>query len=484
VTHAWRFVLVAACLVSACARPTPEQQIVNDAAAALGGRDRILAVKTLVVEGDGANGNLGQDLTPERTAQAFVVSGFKRVVDLSGRRMRTEQTRTPNFTYFQGQAPQRQVFGLDGDVAYTIAPNGTGSRAADAVAKDRRAEFHHHPLVLVRAALDPKATLANPRTTDTQRVVDVTTAAGQTFTLAIDTGTRLPTRIVSMTDNLNLGDVAMETAFADYQDVSGLKLPARLTTTIDRVMATDLHLTSQAVDGDAGDLAAPAAAAAAAAISAPPPATVTVQELAKGVWFLAGQSHHSVLLEFADHLTLVEAPQNDTRTLAVIAKARELVPGKPLTTVIVTHHHFDHSGGVRAAVSEGLTVIAHKSSAPFYSSAITRAHTIVPDALSRTPKPLTMQAVDDSLELKDAAMTVDVYHVEGSEHADTMLIAYLPKDRILIEADLFSPGAAVNAFAANLVDNITRRKLKIDRIVPIHGTVAPFADLLKTAAAQ
>ncbi len=125
-THAWRFVLVAACLVSACARPTPEQQIVNDAAAALGGRDRILAVKTLVVEGDGANGNLGQDLTPERTAQAFVVSGFKRVVDLSGRRTRTEQTRTPNFTYFQGQAPQRQVFGLDGDIAYNIAPERHG----------------------------------------------------------------------------------------------------------------------------------------------------------------------------------------------------------------------------------------------------------------------------------------------------------------------------------------------------------------------
>jgi hypothetical protein len=92
-----------------------------------------------------------------------------------------------------------------------------------------------------------------------------------------------------------------------------------------------------------------------------------------------------------------------------------------------------------------------------------------------------MQAVDDALELKDAAMTVNLYHVEGSEHADTMLIAYLPKERILIEADLFSPGAAVNAFAANLVDNITRRKLRVDRIVPIHGTVAPFADLLKTA---
>src|SRR5438093_13759210 len=104
--------------LSACAPSTPEQQIVNDAAAAMGGRDRILAVKTLVIEGDGRNGNLGQEMTPEATAQAFVLSGYKRAIDVAGRRVRLEQTRTPNFSYFQGMAPQRQVQGLDGDLAH------------------------------------------------------------------------------------------------------------------------------------------------------------------------------------------------------------------------------------------------------------------------------------------------------------------------------------------------------------------------------
>src|SRR6202008_3258757 len=98
-------------------------------------------------------------------------------------------------------------------------------------------------------------------------------------------------------------------------------------------------------------------------VAGPPPATVTVEPLGKGLWFLAGQSHHSVLVEFADHLTLIEAPQNDMRALAAIAKARELVPGKPLTHVVNTHHHFDHSGGIRAAVSEDLAVITHKGNA-------------------------------------------------------------------------------------------------------------------------
>ena len=154
------YVVLVALACSACMRGTPEQQIVNDAAAAMGGRDRIVAVKTLAIEGEGKNGNLGQDMTPEATGQAFVVSGYKRAIDFAGHRARIEQTRTPNFAYFQGMAPQKQVLGLDGDVAYNVAANG------------------------------------------------------MSFTLAIDATTKLPTRVVSMADNTNLGDVAIETSFA------------------------------------------------------------------------------------------------------------------------------------------------------------------------------------------------------------------------------------------------------------------------------
>src|SRR5438552_12073842 len=126
-----------------------------------------------------------------------------------------------------------------------------------------------------------------------------------------------------MSDNLNLGDVAIETSFAGYQDAGGLKLPSRLTTKTDTYTTAEIHVAKQTADADTGDLAAPGAAKSAPEVAGPPPATVTAEEIAKGVWFLAGQSHHSVLVEFADHLTLIEAPQNDTRTLAVIAKARE-----------------------------------------------------------------------------------------------------------------------------------------------------------------
>jgi glyoxylase-like metal-dependent hydrolase (beta-lactamase superfamily II) len=474
--------LVAAACAAACAQPTPEQQIINDAASALGGRDKILAVKTLVLEGEGTNGNLGQDMTMDATGQQFQLSGYKRSVDVAGNKARTEQTRTPNFPYFQGQQPQKQVFGVDGDVAYAIAPNGNATRASNAVAKDRRAEIYHHPITIVRAALDPASKLANPRDANGQRAIDVTTSSGLTFTLAIDGSTKLPTRVVSMSDNLNLGDVAIETSFSDYKDVNGLKLPSRLTTKTDKYTTADITLTRQAVDGDTGDLAAPQAAASAAAVTGPPPATVTAEEISKGIWFLAGQSHHSVLAEFGDHLVLIEAPQNETRALAVIAKARELRPGKPITQVINTHHHFDHSGGLRAAVSEGLGVITQTQNVAFYKDAMTRAHTIVPDALARNPKPLTIEGVDEEKTLQDSAMTITLYRIDGSPHADTLLMAYFPKQKLLVEADVYNPGSAVQPYAANLIENVKKRNLQVDRVVPIHGTIGPYSDVLKTQA--
>src|SRR5206468_4404613 len=374
---------------------------------------------------------------------------------------RTEQTRTPNFVFFQGQQPQKQVFGVDGDIGYNVAANGNATRTSNAVAGDRRAEIYHHPLTIVRAGLDPMAKLSNARTENNQRMVDITTANGLRFTLAIDS-TNLPARVVSMTDNTNLGDVAVETSFGEYQDVDGLHLPARLTTKTDKYPTAETRVTKHTINGETGDLAAPPAAASAPPVTAPPPANVTAEEVAKGIWHLAGQSHHSVLVEFKDHLTLIETPQNDTRALAVIAKARELRPNKPLTHVINSHHHFDHSGGIRAAVAEGLTIITQSGAAPFYKDAIARAHTIAPDALAKNPKPLKIETVDEEMVLKDNTMTVNLYHISGSPHADTLLMAYFPKERILVEADVYNPGAAVTPFAPNLMENIKKRNLRID----------------------
>ena len=286
-----------------------------------------------------------------------------------------------------------------------------------------------------------------------------------------------------MADNPNLGDVAVETTFADYRDVNGLKMPFRITTKTDKYLTVDIRVKKQFFDGLVGDLTAPVQVRTATPIVGPAPAVVTAEEVAKGVWFLAGQSHHSVLVEFADHLTLIEAPQNDVRALAVIRKAKELRPDKPLTEVVNTHHHFDHSGGLRAAISEGLTVYTRRNNVAFYQSALTRPHMIAADVLTRNRKPLKIEAVDDERTLKDDAMTMVLYHIAGSAHADTLLMAYLPREKILVEADVFSPQSAIQPYAPNLIENIKEHGLAVDKILPIHGTITTYAELLKTQTA-
>jgi glyoxylase-like metal-dependent hydrolase (beta-lactamase superfamily II) len=476
------FAFLALAALAACTQTPPEQQLLNDAAQAMGGAERVQTVTALVLEGEGTQYNLGQDLKPEASGETFAVTEYKRSIDVAQGRARTELTRRPNFQFFQGPAPQRQVQGIDGPVGYDIAPTGAANRIPEAAASDRRAELYHHPLIAVRAALDAAAQRANLRTEGNETLIDVTAANGQAYTLAVDTMTKLPTRVVTRTDNTNLGDVVLETRFDGYGDASGFQLPSRLTTKIDDFTTAEVRLTQQTVNGMLDDLAAPADAANSPAVAAPPPANVTVEELSKGIWYLAGQSHHSVLVEFSDHALLIEAPQNDTRALAVIAKARELLPGKPLTQLVNSHHHFDHSGGVRAAISEGLTVITHQDNAAFFERVAARPHTIVPDALARNPQPLKLEPVSDEKTLSDGSMALTLYPVT-SEHSETMLVAYFPKERLLVEADLYTPGRAVSPYAAKFLEDLKARKLQIDHIVPLHGAVVPFAQFEKDAIA-
>ena len=143
--------LLTAVKLAACTRPTPEQQIVNDAAEALGWRDRILAVKTLVIEGGGTLYNLGQDINPTAHGQTFTVSSYRRAIDVAGGRARTELTRTPNFRFCcaPGQAPLRLINGIDGAIGYNVSASGTAIRTNDIVTNDRRLELLRHPLTAV-----------------------------------------------------------------------------------------------------------------------------------------------------------------------------------------------------------------------------------------------------------------------------------------------------------------------------------------------
>ena len=467
-----------ALLVSACAPASPEQQVIDDAVEAMGGAGRIRDVKALSIQGAGTAPNAGQNRTPDDELPVWKVNEYTRRIDLVNGRTRVQQVREAQFL-FAGDLVQRQTQGLDGDAAYNVAANGTITRAGAAAARDRRSELLHHPVTFLRTIVDADLTLSNLRAKAGERLVDIAMPAGGTMTLGIDSATHLPTRVVSMAANANMGDVAIETRFSDYEEIDGLQLPRRLSTKMDYYLQLDLQVTKNAVDGDMSELAIPAELKQ-AKVPEPPPVVVTVEPVAKGIWWLAGSGNHrSVVFEFDDHLVLFEAPVNEARTKAVIDKARTLSP-KPLTKAIVSHHHFDHSGGLRAAIAEGLTIVTHRSNEAFFRSLVGRQHTIAPDTLEKVRRLVMFELVDDQLTLKDKSMEVQLYHLLDNPREGTNIYAYVPRDRILVQADLYDATWLRHSWGANVLQNLERRGLKIERSVPVHGVIEPFAQMVKT----
>jgi hypothetical protein len=473
-----------ALLLCACGK-APELTAVQSAATALGGKDKIQAVKVLTIEGAGENGNLGQNVKPEAPLTIWKVSGFKQTRDFENKRMRTEQVRTAQFPFALATVTTQST-SIDGNIAWDTTAEGNSSRLTDKTAGDRQLELLRDPIAIVRAALDPTAKVTNFRKQGNQSLVDVATAAGQILTLKLDTATGLPASVTSVTDQPNLGDVTIETAFTDYQDVDGLKLPMHLTTKLDQWTVSDILVSKYTVNGGAKDLAAYGALKDEVAASANPPIEVTVEQVAPKVWWLSGAgNHHSVAFEFADHLTLFELPESEARAKAVIDKAHSLSFGKPLTEVIISHHHFDHSAGLRVAVAEGLTIITQRGNVAFFKDLVARKHTILPDALAKNfAAPMKIRPVDDELVLKDSAMELDLYKVQDNSHSDTLLMGFVPADHILVQADLYDSGWQKYPWADNLIKNVEMRKLKVEKDVPIHGNIEPWDEVLKTMRAK
>jgi len=269
--------------------------------------------------------------------------------------------------------------------------------------------------------------------------------------------------------------------FTGYLPVKGVMLPTGYNTVIDfrEVVQNKLYVDRNSVDDPIEDLAAPAAIRSAAP-TPPPPLAAEASRVAQGVWLLhGGGGANSILFEFADHLTMFEAPSSQAWTKALIDRARATVSGKPLTELVVSHHHFDHTGGIRQAIAEGLTIVAHKGTEGLFREIAQRKGTIAPDALGANPRPLKFRPVDDHLRLADAAMQVDIYHIVSNSHMAEGLFAYVPKDRLLVEGDFFDVGWELYWWQKTYADNIAFRRLQVESDVPVHGRVVPIAQAMQ-----
>jgi glyoxylase-like metal-dependent hydrolase (beta-lactamase superfamily II) len=349
--------------------------------------------------------------------------------------------------------------------------------AASPVAYDMRVhDLWTTPHGVIKAAMANNA-VAAAREVDGKPMTAVTfTMPGRMRATAYINAQGMVEQIDSVQPHPVMGDTASTIVFSDYKDTGGVKFPMRIRQSMGGYPVLDLAV-NDVKTNTAPSMDIPAAVAAFAE-------RPVVTQTANGVWFLAGGSHNSVAIEMKDHIMVVESPLYDGRALPTLQEAKKLGGNKPIRFVINSHHHFDHAGGLRTAVAEGATLVTSELARPFYETTLANPNSIRPDAMQTSGKKASITGVNGKRSFTDGERVVDVYYMEGSVHAQGFMMVYLPKEKILIEADAFTPGApnsappaVPNALHLNLVQNIDRLKLDVVQILPLHGRAVPIGEL-------
>ena len=440
-------------------------------------------VKSIQFSGTGHLAAVGQAWNPTSPWPETIVKSYTRTIDYGSQSSREELVRNEGDPPAKGGAApfggdQRQVNLVSGQYAWNQP--GNAPQPAVAAAEERQLQIWLTPHGFLNGAMQNNAT-ARKGKGGTE--VSFTAMGKFKVTGTVDSQgmvTKTETRI----PNPVLGDMLVETDYSAYKDFTGVKFPTVIVQKQGGYPLLDLAVTDVKTNVPL-DLTVPDAVKQAKL----PPVAVQTQKLGDGLWWLGGGSHHSVVVEYPTYITVIESPLNDERALAVIAEAKKLVPNKPIKYLVNTHNHFDHLGGVRAFVPEGATIITNAMNKAYYEKIFNAPHTLAPDRLSQNPKKATFITVKDKYVLSDGGREIDIIHIENDNHNAGMLMVYIPKEKVLVEADDFTPPApngpapaprAVN-FTKNLNANIDRLKLDVVTIAPLHGFVVPVAELKKLA---
>jgi len=436
--------------------PDPKA-IISNASKALGAEN----LKTIEYSGSGYDFAIGQAPNPSSPWPKFNDKTYTRAIDFDAPASRMQRIRT------QGENPPHggglQPIVGEQNQTQVIAP---GSPQAATLPDELMMNV---PYGFLKAAASAKDTSAKSQTIGGKKYTVLSfTAINKASASGYLNDQNLLERVETKIDNTVLGDIPYETTFADYKDFGGVKFPTHIVQKQGGYPILDLTVTDVKPNAPANIQSA----------ATPPPAALgsaTSEKLGDGVYLILG-GYAAVAVDFKEYIVVIEGPQNVQRAEAIIAEAKRVIPNKPIKYVVNTHQHFDHSGGLRDFVAEGATVITHQMNKPYYEKIWANPHTLNPDRLAQNPKKPSFKTMTEKMVLTDGNHVVELYHLQNFGHNDGMIIAYLPKERVLLEADGFNPPpqpltktpAAISPFTASLAANIDRLKLDVQRIVPVH----------------
>ena len=470
----------------------------------------------------GTNGYVaafGQNYAPSSDWPANQIVTYTRTIDYDARSSKLDYTlrqgtgqggpagggNAPTITNPLAGEQRTQQF-VSGTFAWNV--NGTTVVAAPADAEQRQLEVWLTPHGCLKAALMPNANpiviTRNEQGKGRIRAVSFMVMGKYRVQCGIN-DRNLVERIQTYFPNPVVGDLYYELVLTNYKDFgNGLMFPTNFHQHHD--LDDDLEGEGVNVSGGHNSFGLtvanvqlnPANAAPPVPDSARtttiPPVQVQSSKIADGFWYVGGGTHASMAVEFKDFAAVIEAPLNEERSLAVIAEVKKLIPNKPIRWLVSTHHHWDHLGGVRAYVAqEGVTIILQEQNHAYYAEVLSvKPWLLKPDRLALAPpeevaEGYTFEKVSQQYALTDGTKVMQVYNVQGLAHAQGMLMVYMPKERIIVEADLFTPpapGAAlpmpVAPSARTFYNNVQRLKLDPQTIAPIHGgRTYPWTDFAR-----
>jgi len=468
---------------------SPAQKAIDDAMKAMGVSD----VKTLTLWGEGGDGAVGQTRNPKDDKwRWYNNANVVRSYDFDAKGFRTKRVR------WEGADPPG-----GGNGTTTPAPMQNQDQITQANNFNAQMEMAMTPIGFLKMAAANNATLST-RNEKGKRwtVLSYPVTGGQgnaTFPTTVNgfiDDKSLVQKVEVMISHDFLGDIKWDAQFTDWKDFGGLKFPGKIVQrqwdpkifelTVSYAKVNDpVDLTPPAPAGGAGRGAAKGGPAGPGAAKGGAPAGrgggapvgPLSEDLGGGFWLVTG-GYATIVADFKDYVMLVELGSNDDRTEQVLAEAKRLVPNKPIRYVINSHFHFDHTGGLRAAVAEGITIVTHEGNRGLYEKVMANSHKLIPDKLEMTnPRPKAkVEYVGDKKVFTDGTHTIETYHLEGGTHNDAMLIVYLPQQKILLNADEFNVGGQAptapvdnpNSYQVNLQNQVERLKLDVVRHIPVH----------------
>jgi glyoxylase-like metal-dependent hydrolase (beta-lactamase superfamily II) len=453
--------------------------VLDRAVEANGGAEALRAVDAVRLRLQGENFPRLQMTTP---APPFEGGSFQEtlLVDLKNSRLRLEQ--------------KTGGFGFDGDNTIAIVAgkgNTYDNRArtvtpipAEQATQQQFIQYHRRlPNLILRQALDRPNSLRylGEDQFDGRRheVVTFVMPDTQQVALYIDATTGLMSKYELIFVDALTGEEASEIIFSDYQKAGNYQLPRRWQNR--QAGHINANYTAQveinpAVTDDSFKVAANGYTG---VQPVPTRLEESVDKLGDGVYVIqnvAGQNQNTLAVEFGDHVVAVEAPGSSDGADAVIRRIKELIPGKPIRYVAMTHHHGDHIGGMRSFIAEGATVITTADNRPVIEAMAAAKQN---DRLARNPRaPRFLLLENGRRVLEDGTRRLELIDIGPNPHAREMVIAWLPVEKVVFQGDLFfvpnndAPFGPPQPSTASFAKKLKELALPASRIASVHGKTA------------